>query len=204
MTTSIANNPVLALYIDCEIEKRVDALCLLNWFSKKPLEETGIQVLSLQSAGNTSKSVLRNQALGLNAAAFVAFIDPTIEINWPELAAAAEGLKHFSQTDCITVEEHRTNPPGPESIVQYGLGNPMQTTPAPGSRICRHPANPRCFWRANLVRDLKFDAANTEEEFSASEYAWSLKAAARTETALHLPLNLYRTNGTRDNKPPAT
>jgi len=204
VTTSIANIPVLALYIDCEIEKRIDALYLLNWFSKKPLDETGIQVLSLQSAGNTPKSVLRNQAHELNAAEFVAFIDPTIEINWPELATAAEGIKRFSQTDCFTVEEHRTNPSGPETIVQYGLGNPMQTTPAPGSRICRHPANPRCFWRADLVRDLKFDAANTEEEFSASEYAWSLKAAARTETTLHLPLNLYPTNGTRDNKQPAT
>jgi len=195
VTTSTANTSVLALYIDCEAEKRLDALCLLNWFSKKPLDANGIQVLSLQSAGNASKSVLRNQALELKIAEFIAFIDPMIEIKWPELAAAAEGLKHFSQHDCITIEEHRTDTSGTETIVQYGLGNPMQTTPAPGSKICRHPANSRCFWRAGLVRDLKFDDARTADEFSASEFAWSLKAAARSESTRHFKLFPYRQTG---------
>lgn len=204
MTTSTANTPVLALYIDCEAEKRLDALCLLNWFSKKPLDANGIQVLSLQSAGSASKSVLRNQALELKVAQFIAFIDPTIEINWPELAASAEGLKRLSQQDCVTVEERRTNQSGPETTVQYGLGNPMQTTPPPGSTICRQPANSRCFWRADLVRDLKFDDARTTDEFSASEFAWSLKAASRSETTFHLSLNLYRSTGINGNKQLAT
>ena len=130
--------------------------------------------------------------LDLKAAEFIAFIDPLVEINWLALAAAAGKLKSISKIDCASIEETRAKTAGDEILIQYGLGNPMQTAAQPGSKIYRRPANPRCFWRTELVHDLKFGPAQTSDELEASEFAWSLKAAARCETSQHFPLIPYR------------
>ena len=194
MTTSTEKRPALALYIDCNTAQRLDALYLLQWFSKQPLDDTGIQVYALQTAGRASRSDLRNQVLELKAAEFIAFIDPLVEINWSALATTADRLKCASNIDCMTTEEIRVNGAGTELVIQYGLGNPIQTSAQPGTNFCRRPANPRCFWRTELVRDIKFGPAQTDDEFSASEYAWSLKAATRCQATEHFPLKPYRLN----------
>jgi hypothetical protein len=194
VTTSSVSRAVLALYIDCDAAQRLDALCQLQWFSRQQLEEPGIQVYALQAAGRDSRSDLRNQVLKLKAAEFIAFIDPTIEINWPTLTTIADRLKHASNIDCLTIDEIRANGAGAEIVIEYGLGNPIQTSPQPGTNVCRRPSSSRCFWRTDLVHDIKFEPAQTDDEFSASEYAWSLKAAARCQTAEHFPLKLYRLN----------
>ena len=192
MTTRTDKRPALAIYIDCNSAQRLDALCLLQWFSRQPLEDAGIQVCALQTAGRASRSDLRNQVLDLKAAEFIAFIDPVIEINWPALAAAAEWLQRISKIDCVSIEETQAKITGEEILIKYGLGNPIQTSAQSGSKFYRRPANPRCFWRTELVHDLKFGPAQTNDELEASEFAWSLKAAARCEVSQHFPLIPYR------------
>ena len=194
MTTRTDKRPALAIYIDCNSAKRLDALCLLQWFSRQPLEDAGIQVYALQTAGRASRTDLRNQVLDLKAAEFIAFIDPVIEISWPALATIADRLKRASNIDCMTTEEIKVNGAGIPLIIQYGLGNPIQTFAQPGTNICRRPASPRCFWRTELVNDIKFGPAQTNGEFSAIEYAWGLRAAARCQATEHFPLKPYRLN----------
>jgi hypothetical protein len=134
---------------------------------------------------------LRNQLLQLRSARYVAFIDPSIKINWAALATVAKELSGLQDRDCVSVEEAIEDDTGEPTFIRYGLGNPLQISAPPGSKVRKRPANPRCLWRADLVFDINFDATASDSEFTASEFAWSIKAAARCQTTLHFPIKLY-------------